>query len=88
MGGNGKNRSTVERAIGSALLIAIGLAVVYRETLIPHLNVVLSVLVAVAVLAIILVLSWRNRQYRMAQKAARDSYRAAEPGTQEPERDP
>ncbi|MBI2317640.1 MAG: hypothetical protein HYY28_02715 [Betaproteobacteria bacterium] len=54
----------------------------------PYLDEILWVLVAVAVLAIILVLNWRNRQYRMAQRAARDSYLSAEPGTQEPERDP
>lgn len=88
MGRDRKNRSTLERTIGSSLLIAIGLAVVYRETLIPYLDEILLVLVAVAVLAIILVLNWRNRQYRMAQRAARDSYLSAEPGTQEPEREP
>ncbi len=88
MGRDRRNRSTLERIIGSALLIAIGLGIVYRNTLMPYLNEILSVLVVVVIGAIIVVLNWRNRQYRVARKAARDSYLTAGPGTQEPKRDP
>lgn len=88
MGRDRRNRSTLERTIGSALLIAIGLGIVYRNALMPYMNEILLVLVVVVIGAIIVVINWRNRQYRMARKAARDSYLTAERGTQEPKRDP